>query len=180
MPAPRTSAHAHAAPARVDPAALFDAHHAALFRYLVRLTGDTDLAHDAAQEAFVRLVTTPPRNEHPRAWLFTVATNVVRAWSNTRQRRHSLLSGAGERLPLGDPLPDPEQHAMAAATRAAVRDALQSLNERERTILLMREEGFTHREIAEATGTTTASVGTMIARALDRLAAVLPLDVDDV
>jgi DNA-directed RNA polymerase specialized sigma24 family protein len=33
----------------------------------------------------------------------------------------------------------------------------------------MREEGFSHREIAEAVGTTTGSVGTMFARALTKL-----------
>src|SRR5690606_36061762 len=64
----------------IDAAALFEQHHASLLRYLVRLTGDLDLAHDAAQEAFARLVMKPPRDEDPRAWLFTVATNVVRAW----------------------------------------------------------------------------------------------------
>lgn len=57
-----------------------------------------------------------------------------------------------------------------------IRAALAALPERDRTILLMREEGFKHREIAEAVGTTTGSVGTLIARALDRLAGVLELD----
>jgi DNA-directed RNA polymerase specialized sigma24 family protein len=37
-------------------------------------------------------------------------------------------------------------------------------------------EVFSHREIAEAVGTTTGSVGTMIARALDKLATRLQLD----
>jgi DNA-directed RNA polymerase specialized sigma24 family protein len=54
------------------------------------------------------------------------------------------------------------------------------LTDRERTILLMREEGFAHREIASIVGTTTGSIGTMIARALERLAQHLPLDVEDV
>jgi DNA-directed RNA polymerase specialized sigma24 family protein len=53
------------------------------------------------------------------------------------------------------------------------------LGEKERTVLLMREEGFSHREIADAVGATTGSVGTMIARALDKLAAELPLDAED-
>jgi DNA-directed RNA polymerase specialized sigma24 family protein len=53
------------------------------------------------------------------------------------------------------------------------------LGEKERTVLLMREEGFSHREIADAVGTTTGSVGTMIVRALDKLAAELPLDAED-
>jgi RNA polymerase sigma-70 factor (ECF subfamily) len=61
-----------------------------------------------------------------------------------------------------------------------VQQALAGLPERDRTLLLMREEGFSHREIAEAVGTTTGSVGTMIARALDKLAAELRLDEEDI
>jgi RNA polymerase sigma factor (sigma-70 family) len=162
-----------------DAAKLFDEHHASLFRYLLRLTGDADLAHDAAQEAFLRYVQKPPRNEQPRAWLFTVATNVVRATANARSRRAGLLAAAGDRAPVADPLPDPEQAALAAERRTAVRHALDSLSDRERAVLLMREEGFTHREIAAAVATTTGSVGTMIARALDKLAAALPLDLQE-
>ncbi len=160
----------------MDAARLFEEHHGALFRYLVRLTGDPDLAHDAAQEAFVRLVTKPPRDEQPRAWLFTVATNCVRAWANARKRRARLLENAAARVPAGDAPAAPDDFAATQEMTARVRDALAGLNEKERTILLMREEGFTHREIAEAVGTTTASVGTMIARALDKLASALPID----
>jgi len=65
-------------------------------------------------------------------------------------------------------------------TRRRVRDALATLNDKERAVLLMREEGFTHREIAVAVGTTTGSVGTMFARALDKLATRLDLDAEDV
>lgn len=162
-----------------DVARLFDEHHESLFRYLLRLTGDADLAHDAAQEAFTRYVQKPPRNEHPRAWLFTVATNVVRASANRQRRRDHILAGGAARAPVGDPGPDPEQAAISSDLRDTVRRALDSLPERERTVLLMREEGFTHREIAEAVNTTTGSVGTMIARALDRLAAALPLDLQE-
>ena len=157
----------------MDAARLFEEHHAALFRYLVRLTGDVDEAHDAAQEAFVRLVNKPPRDEHPRAWLFTVATNVVRSMANSRKRRLVLLEAGAARVPSADALPDPAQVLEANEQQAAVRRALQTLNEKERTVLLMREEGFAHKEIAAAVGTTTGSVGTMIARSLDKLAAAL-------
>jgi RNA polymerase sigma-70 factor (ECF subfamily) len=157
----------------MDAARLFEEHHAALFRYVVRLTGDVDVAHDAVQEAFARLVAKPPRNEQPRAWLFTVATNQVRAWANSRKRRQALLQHAGPRLPGPNAPPDPEQTARASEARSAVRAALDTLTEKERAVLLMREEGFTHREIATAVGTTTGSVGTTIARALDKLAALL-------
>lgn len=163
----------------MDPARLFEEHHSSLFRYLVRLTGDADAAQDAAQEAFARLVAARPREQNLRAWLFTVATNVVRNRANARRRRLTLMAASPGRVPVADPLPDPEQAAIAESERDRVRAALDRLNEKERMVLLMREEGFTHREIAAAVGTTTGSVGTMIARALDRLAALLPLDAEE-
>jgi RNA polymerase sigma-70 factor (ECF subfamily) len=164
----------------VDAARLYEEHHVALHRYLFRLTGDTDLAADAVQETFARLLEKPPRDERPRAWLFTVATNLVRAWANSRRRRRELLEYAGANAPAADGPPQPDAAAHTNQVRQAVRSALDSLSVKERTVLLMREEGFSHREIAQAVGTTTGSVGTMIARALDKLAERLPLDAEDV
>ncbi|MBI4520572.1 MAG: sigma-70 family RNA polymerase sigma factor [Gemmatimonadetes bacterium] len=162
----------------MDAARLFEEHHAALFRYLVRLTGDADVAHDAAQEAFTRLIAQPPRDESPRAWLFTVAPNLVRGGGKSRTRRLELLHATVPAGPAADPQPDPEQLVEASERRTAIRAALAELTDKEREILLMREEGFSHKEIAEAVGTTTGSVGTMVARALDKLATALPLDAE--
>lgn len=166
-------------------AACFAAHHAPLLRYLARLTGDADHAADAAQEAFVRLIARPPRVAPPadpadpaayRAWLFTVATNVARETARTRARRGRLLAAAPARAPMGDAPLDAHERVQADQRRAAVRQALAALSDKERTAVLMREEGFAHREIAAALDTTTGSVGTLLARALDKLARTLPLD----
>lgn len=157
----------------IDPTRLFLEHYDPLFRYLVRLTGDRDVAADAAQEAFVRLVERPPANRNVRAWLFAVATNVVRDGARARSRWMKLLSGSPDRAPVGDTPPPPDEALAGSERRRAVREALDRLSWKERTVLLMREEGFAHREIAEAVGTTTGSVGTMIARALRKLAAEL-------
>jgi RNA polymerase sigma factor (sigma-70 family) len=163
----------------MNTARLFAEHHEALLRYLVRLTGDGDLAADAAQEAFARLLAKPPRDERPRAWLFTVATNVVRAAANNGKRHRALLQRSVARVPVGNAPRRPDDELECNELRRTVRLALDSLSDKERTVLLMREEGFSHREIAEAVGTTTGSVGTMIARALDKLAERLPLDRED-
>jgi len=163
----------------MDAARLYAEHHPALLRYLIRLTGDPDAAADAAQEAFARLLARRPREDGLRAWLFTVATNVVRESANARKRRSRLLERFMGRPPAADPAPDPLAVTLSGEARARVRAALAALSEKERTVLLMREEGFTHREIAESVGTTTGSVGTMIARALDRLAEHLPLDEEE-
>lgn len=152
---------------------MFDEHYEPLFRYLTRLTGDTDTAADAAQEAFVRLVEKSPSGTQVRAWLFRVATNVVRDESRVRRRRLELLRETPARAPLGDQPPAPDEALEIAERRARVRRALEALSERDRTVLLMREEGFSHQEIAEAVETTTKSVGSMIARALQKLSVEL-------
>lgn len=152
---------------------LFLEHYDGLYRYLVRLTGDEDLAADAAQEAFVRLVERPPQDRNLRAWLYAVATNVVRDSARARARWLTLLKGSPDRAPMGDVPPLPDAAAESAERQRAVRTALDRLNWKERTVLLMREEGFAHHEIADAVGTTTGSVGTMLARALRKLSAEL-------
>ncbi|MFL5539666.1 MAG: RNA polymerase sigma factor [Longimicrobiaceae bacterium] len=163
----------------MDPAGLFAEHHGSLFRYLARLTGDPDVAEDAAQEAFVRLMERPPAPGETRAWLFRVGTNAAWLALRTRGRRRRLLESAPLRIPIGDAPPAPDAAAETAEIRAKVRRALDALGERERQILLMQQEGFKYREIAEAVGTTTQSVGTMLARALAKLAAELRLDEED-
>jgi RNA polymerase sigma factor (sigma-70 family) len=159
-------------------ARLVAAHRPALVRYLARYTGDPDQAEDLVQETFVRLRERPPADRtEPRKWLFTVATNLARDAHRVSRRREALAAEARDRLPLPDAAPDPAAEAERADLRRRVRAALATLTDRERTVLLMREEGFTHREIAESVDTTTGSVGTMIARALDKVVRALAPEV---
>jgi RNA polymerase sigma-70 factor (ECF subfamily) len=155
---------------------LFAAHHAALYRYISRFAGDPDLAEDVVQETFIRLAEHPPADATAiRAWLFTVATNLARDSLKIRGRRRRLLADREGWIPTAGPAPDPAEALERKEARGRVRRALAQLSEKERMLLLMREEGFKHREIAEALGTTTASVGTLIARALVKLAGSLGL-----
>ena len=155
--------------ASADPEKLFAEHYEGLFRYLIRLTGDPDLAADIAQESFVRLIERKPANKGLRSWLYRVATNLVRDHARVRSRRLELLQESPDRTPHGDPPPSAQQALEIAETREMVREALSGLNERDQSVLLMREKGFSHNEIAEAVGTTTKSVGSIIARALRKL-----------
>ena len=88
----------------------------------------------------------------------------------TIARRVELEQDSGHLLPVAEPPPDPAIQLERQEARRMARDALSGLSEKERTALLMREEGFTHREIATAVGTTTKSVGTLLARAFDKFA----------
>ncbi len=153
----------------MDVEALFEEHQPALLRYLTRYTGDSEEAADAAQETYLRLVERPPRrSENLRAWLFTVATNVVRD-ERRRQRREDRLHATVGSLHSAAGAPQPDAVYERVERRRLVHRMLEKLSEKERTILLMWEEGFSHPEIAEALGYEWRSVGPTIARALRKL-----------
>ena len=148
--------------------AVFAKLYPSLFRYLQRLTGDEDVAEDIAQESFVRLLRQSLPEEEVRPWLFTVAMNLVRDRARKSDRRQRLLTTAPE-LVTRRPLPDEDLERSERV--ATVRDVLERLPERDRQLLVMREEGFKYDEIARVIGVAPASVGTLIARALKKFAA---------
>jgi len=147
---------------------LFREYHAPLVRYLTRRLGDRDWAEEVAQETFVRaLRQTELTNE--RAWLFAVATNLIRdeARKDARRRRHlELLREEAKADSIVEP---PETDAERAEERAIARKAIEALTERDREALLMKEEGLDYHEIAEALELSVASVGTTLSRARRRL-----------
>src|ERR1041385_1123529 len=71
---------------------LFRTYHQPLVRYLTRRLGDRDWAEEVAQETFVRALKQETIMSE-RAWLFAVATNLVRddARKDARRRRHLEL-----------------------------------------------------------------------------------------
>ena len=149
---------------------LFEQHHAALFRFIAGMTNDPEFAKDIVQETFMNLASRPAAaGDLSKAWVFQLARNLALSGLRKRRRRMSLLQGRLGGVPVASAAVPPDLDLERAEARAAVRRALACLSEKERTILLMREEGFTHREIADAVGTTTGSVGTMFARALTKL-----------
>ncbi len=141
--------------------------YAGLFRYCQRLTGDADVAEDVTQEAFVRLWQRDVQGARPaiRAWVFKVATHLIRDRVRTKDNRRRLLEIHPVR-PGGTEAPD--RHVERGQDRGRVRAALEALAERDRVLLLMREEGFSYKEMAESVGVATGSVGTLLARALAR------------
>ena len=148
---------------------LFRTYHATLVRYLTRRLGDRDWADEVAQETFIRAL----RQEtivNERAWLFAVATNLVRdeARKDSRRRKHlELLRQEAVVEEEAEPEPSKLEKAQEAAF---ARKALDALAERDRLALLMREEGLDYKEIAEALDLSFGSVGTTLARARRRLA----------
>lgn len=155
---------------------LFREYHAPVVRYLTRRLGDRDLAEELAQETFMRALRHGPVAKE-RAWLFAVATNLVRdeARRAVRERRRlSLLRG--ELQHEADEEPDVlrlerqmDEDEAALREQALARSAVDALAERDRMALLLREEGLDYHEIAAAMGLSVGSVGTTLSRARRRL-----------
>ena len=147
---------------------LFRTYHDTLVRYLTRRLGDRDWAEEVAQETFVRAL----RQDtivNERAWVFAVAHNLVRdgARRDARNRRHLELLAAESQ----DAHEPEEDQTLERAQEAAVaRRALESLGDRDRQALLLKEEGLDYTEIADVLKIEKNSVGTTLSRARRRLA----------
>ncbi|WKK71907.1 sigma-70 family RNA polymerase sigma factor [Rathayibacter oskolensis] len=78
--------------------ALHDEHSAALWRFVLRLTGDRHLAEDVVQEALLRAWKHPEilaqGESAARSWLYTVARNLV--IDDRRSARHAREFGTDE------------------------------------------------------------------------------------
>ena len=83
---PRASHETEAHEPDADLGELFDAHYGRLAGWTARLVGDTELGHDLATEAFVRLEREGSAVHEPRAWLYTVTANLVRDHWRKRSR----------------------------------------------------------------------------------------------
>ena len=151
---------------------LFREYHATLVRYLTRRLGDRDWAEEVAQETFVRALRQDTiMNE--RSWVFAVANNLVRddARKVSRQRKHlELMAAEAREQEQESPEEQQELTAEMAQETADARRALETLAERDRQALLMKEEGLDYGEIAEVLGIEKSSVGTTLSRARRRLA----------
>jgi RNA polymerase sigma-70 factor (ECF subfamily) len=146
-------------------ARLFEANFPRLHRVLNRLSGESELAADVVQEAFVRLYRRGSMPDAPEAWLVSVALNLLRNEKSARNRRLRLLTPERGTRSLGDSPPDPEQAAQTADIGRRVRRALDLLSDREQRLLLLSAEGYRYRDIAVALRLHEASIGVMLARA---------------
>jgi RNA polymerase sigma-70 factor (ECF subfamily) len=153
--------------AAIDWSALYEELYPGLVRYLHSKVWDADRARELAQEVFVRALGAQP--DQPRAWLFAVATNLARDESRLVVRRRKHLALLRTEAVAAPPSVDPVAVMEAEERAAAVRRALDTLGERDREVLLLRDAGLGYPEIAERTGLAPGAVGTTLCRARKRL-----------
>ncbi len=162
-----------------------------------RMTGSVHDAEDLVQETFLRAWKSYDRFEGKssvRTWLYRIATNTCLTALEGKQRR-PLPSGLGTQssdpyteiherheIPWLEPLPDaddPSDPQAVVGTRESVRlafvAALQHLSPRQRAVLVLRDVlQWRAAEVADAVGSSTAAVNSLLQRARAQLDAVGP------
>lgn len=152
-----------------DVAAWYDEYHTRLLNYVrTSLRTETD-AQDVSQEVYLRLLRVPEDRviDHPRAYLFRVAANVINDWRAGQRMFETRPPDALEELP------DPRETAEGYDSRRQaerVQRALASLPPVYRATLLLKvQHGMTYGEIASHLGVSGRMVKRYIVKAYARL-----------
>lgn len=141
-------------------ARLMIVYHDKVFNVVYRMCGDPELAQDATQDAFVRAWQNLHKYnpEQPlRNWLFRIATNAA----IDRLRQTKPVEDI-EKLTLHSKEWNPEEALEAREKAELIRQAILSLPNASRSVLVLREyEGLSYQEIAD---TLQIPVGTVMSR----------------
>jgi RNA polymerase sigma-70 factor, ECF subfamily len=135
-----------------------------LVRALTLVAGEREVAADAVQEAFIRLVGhwgQVSKYEDPAGWVRKVALNRIRDHQRSLWRQTGLL------LRIQQEYPEPEE---SLTSDQGLWERLRRLPVRQRTVVALRFVGdLTNREIAEAMRVSEGTVDRHLQRALRSL-----------
>ncbi len=145
----------------------------AVYRVAFSVVRDSALAEDVAQDAILKAWKALPtfRGESSlRSWLLRITHNT--AISTLRRRREEYRDP--DLLPEHEQLITTEKKVVDTMSMNAFEEALESLDELSRSIVVLREvEGMAYDEISEALDVPLPTVKTRLLRARRTLAAAL-------
>ncbi|MED1781225.1 RNA polymerase sigma factor SigX [Brevibacillus fortis] len=146
---------------------LFTTYYPFVVRQIMRIVKDQQTAEDIAQDVFLSFYHTDRSViEHIPAWLSKAA--LYAAYNHLRSEKRRYQRQERSATDQEHVSPSTEEMWLEKETQCEVRNALEELDERERTLLVMKYAGFPYAELARATGTQISSVGTLLARAKNK------------
>jgi RNA polymerase sigma-70 factor (ECF subfamily) len=136
-------------------------HSQSVINVVYRLCGDSQLAEDAAQEAFIQAwlkLSTYRPGTSLQNWLYRIAVNI--AIDVLRKEKHLASDELSEQMAASEPTPEVILTSQERAS--SVQKAVLSLPQACRTVLVLREyEDLSYQEIAS---TLNIPIGTVMSR----------------
>ncbi|MEY3458603.1 MAG: polymerase sigma factor YlaC [Planctomycetota bacterium] len=152
--------------------AFYRSHSRELWALFYSMCNDPERAHDAVQEAFVRLYDyrgQPVRDL--RAWLLRVGQNWLRDAARRKSNSVHLLPGLDEHRSASLTA---EQKLQLSERQQQIREALRLLNEDDRRVLVMKYSmDWSSAQMAGVMECSVAAVDMRLSRARRRLAEIL-------
>lgn len=149
---------------------LFERHHARLYNYCLRLTGDAEASRDLVQEVFFRMLKYRRSYRDDGAflpWFYRLARNTC--FDHFRSSGREVAAEV-ESFDRAAPGPAPSEEAERREEVRLLSRALGRLPVEKRDLLVMARFGsLGYREIAEVLGTTVGAVRVRVHRALKEL-----------
>ena len=149
-------------------------HHPGVVNVVYRMCGDVELAEDAAQDAFIQAwlnLSSFRPGTSLRNWLYRIAVNAA---LDVLRRQPKTPSVDVEALSMADSLVGPEAAFLQKERTVIVQQAILSLTEASRAVLILREYGgLSYQEIASTLDIPLGTVMSRLNYARDRLKELL-------
>ena len=148
---------------------LYETYRGDIYRYLLGLTRDPDLAEDILSETFCTAIMALDglRNDGSvKSWLLTIARN---KWLDHLRKRNPISDVDLTELYIADTAPGPEQRVIQKETVQRVQALLAQEDPRTQTVVRMRIDGYSFYEIAQKLGIREGSARVIDFRARKKL-----------
>ena len=146
-----------------------------IYRIAFRIVGDSSIAEDVAQEAFIRYYERAeplPDMDQTKYWLIRVVKNLSLNHEKKRGRERKMFSKLKEKAPVFSE--SGESEVMKKETGSIVREALMELPHNLRTVLVLKEYGhMNYKEIGSVLGISEGNVKVRVFRGREKLSRIL-------
>jgi len=150
-------------------ARIVDAYQGRVFGFVRRMVSDSEEAADIAQEVFIRAYQSFTRfdgRSSLRTWLFRIAHNLcvdrARRLGRAPERTSLDVSDEDNAFEIPDQRWDPQTIVLDDELKAIIEEALSTMSDKLRTVLLLHDrEDFAYEEIAQ---TLDVPIGTVKSR----------------
>ncbi len=159
---------------------LYDEVFPVLLRIAFRIAGTSEAAEDVVQEAFIKLVERKipfPSPDDAKYWLIRVVKNTALNVAKRKSREARAYERLFHEPSARDDDPTAERALIDEETRAEVRECLEALPERLRSVLVLKEYGYlNYKDIGKTLGITEGNVKVRVFRAREALERLLDPD----